>query len=455
MKDRQLTPGQLLPGLLPFSCAARWWLALSGGMDSVVLLHLLVMARRENPDLPPITALHINHGLHEEAGHWQVFCQYYCHQLAVELHCEQVQVNPAGLGLEAAAREVRYRVFERKLGMGEVLFLAHHQDDQVETFFLRLLRGAGVDGLSAMPASRSLGEGHLCRPLLDYSRSTLQGYARRCELSHIEDPSNRNECFDRNYLRQQVLPLIEARWKTYRRSVSRAADDMRSAAEELHQLSPVIPRCRSRMDEPGLQLSALLALSDSLVLRQLRRWLAEFGEPLSPDKAALAEFLRQLRCGGDDTHPCLQYGAMILRRFRGGLYVCVPSAASTDLPTHLFRPGESVAVNGVGWLSLESASGAALQLNKDDLLSWRWRRGGETCYLPGRRGKRSLKKLLQEASVPPWWRERIPLLYLGDESTSQELLAVGDLWLCDSSRLVQKGEGWQVRWQRKTSSVCD
>ncbi|MBN7796768.1 tRNA lysidine(34) synthetase TilS [Parahaliea mediterranea] len=450
MNSSLLTAGALLPPLAGLAAAPRWWVALSGGLDSTVLLHLLVAARGIDPGLPPLAALHINHQLQDAADDWQQHCRQLCRELGVPLHCETVAVEPGGKGLEAAARDARHAAFERALGAGEVLFTAHHRDDQVETFFLRLLRGAGVDGLGAMAATRPLGAGSLYRPLLEWPRDALEDYARRHGLRHVEDPSNADTDLDRNFLRSQVLPLLAGRWPGYRDTVSRAAAHLREASAQLRALTPEVPARRNAMGDRGLDLATLLALPPALAGRVLRDWLAELGAAMAPDQAALMEFLRQLAQAGEGGCPRFDAGGLSLQRYRDGVYV-LPEFADRAPPAGLVLvPGETLAVAGAGALGLVPSSGVGLDLGPGEALSVRWRAGGERCRPLGRTGSRGLKKLLQEAGVPPWWRDRVPLLYLGGE-----LLAVGDLWLCESSRLVRGGGAWQVRWQRNTPGSRD
>lgn len=450
MNPATLTADALQPTLASLAGAPRWWVALSGGLDSTVLLHVLAQARAIDPSLPPLMALHINHQLQSAADDWQQHCQRLCRDLGVPLHCETVAVEPAGQGVEAAAREARHAVFEEMLGAGEVLFTAHHRDDQVETFFLRLLRGAGVEGLGAMATTRALGAGCLYRPLLDWSREALEDYARRHGLRYVEDPSNLDTDFDRNFLRREVLPLLAGRWPGYRDTVSRAAAHLRESSSQLRALTPRVPTCHNTMGDSGLDLAALLALPPVLAGRALRDWLAALGVTQPPDRAALAEFLRQLAEAGEGGCPRFDTGGLSLQRYRGGAYV-LPEPVDWVPPGEFnLAPGESLPVAGLGTLSLVSAPGAGLDLGPGEALSVRWRAGGERCRPLGRSGSRGLKKLLQEAGVPPWWRDRVPLLYLGGE-----LLAVGDLWLCESSRLVRDGSAWQVRWQRNTPGSRD
>ncbi len=210
--------------------APAWFVGFSGGVDSTVLLHLLHRWCAANPGSPNLRALHINHGLQAAAGDWQRHCELVCRSLQVPLYTCTVDVRAQGSG-EAAARTVRYRAFQEQLSPGAVLFLGHHLDDQVETFFLRLLRGAGVEGLAAMPRRRTLGEGFLVRPLLEFSRSDIEHYAAHHTLEYVEDPSNSNTTMDRNFLRVKLLPLLASRWPSYRQTVARASGHMAAAAK--------------------------------------------------------------------------------------------------------------------------------------------------------------------------------------------------------------------------------
>jgi tRNA(Ile)-lysidine synthase len=435
----------LLRTLAPVASAPRWWIALSGGLDSSVLLHALHSARARDSSLPPLAALHINHQLHPAADDWQRNCEALCQSLAVPLHSERVTVRVGGQGLEAAAREARHRVFAARLAGAEVLLSAHHQDDQVETLLLRLMRGAGLAGLGAMAVSRPLGAGLLYRPLLDVPRAALQHYAQSHGLSPVEDPSNLDTRLDRNYLRHRVLPLLEARWPGYRQTVSRAALQLQEAAEQLREQLPPVPPRRSAMGDAGLALEPLRALPAAQAAAVLRDWLLSRAGATAPDRAALLEFLRQLRESGETGRPRLDCGQLSLQRYRDGVYL-LPEPRDWQAPVGLTLAAGAVRrVPGVGQLALVPTRGRGLALAPGETLSLRWRSGGERCRAPGCEGSRSLKKLLQARGVPPWWRERIPLFYLGEE-----LLAVGDLWLCESPRVQQSGQGWQVRWQRNS-----
>jgi tRNA(Ile)-lysidine synthase len=432
--------------------APRWYVGFSGGVDSTVLLHLLHRWCAANPGSPPLSAIHVNHGLQAAASQWQRHCEVVCRSLQLPLTTCTVAVHEHGSG-EAAARTARYRAFHEQLPPGAVLFLGHHLDDQVETFFLRLLRGAGVEGLAAMPRKRALGEALLLRPLLDYSRGELEFYAAHHGLAYVADPSNRDTAMDRNFLREELLPLLASRWPAYRQSVIRASRHMAAAASLLTEHLGVPDTVHSALGDPGLALSPLISGPSEAATPRLRAWLRARGYP-APDSAVLAEFVRQLRESSADASPQLACGAYTLQRYRDGIYR-VPEF--DDLPPSaslILAPGTHRSVPGVGTVSLQRAIGPGLSLAPGEQLTLRWRQGGERCYLPGRAGSRSLKTLLQEWDVPPWWRDRVPLLYLEDE-----LLAVGDLACCASSRWQAEGrEGeplWNLRWERSFSSRSD
>ena len=427
MSDPIIDFSSLDAELADLRTAPHWYLGFSGGVDSTALLHLLTRWRRANPDAPALTAIHINHGMQSAADEWQVHCEWVCRMLRVPLISRRVTVSSDPGGSEAAARQARYRVFEELVQAKEVLFLGHHLDDQVETYFLRLLRGAGVQGLAAMPARRKLDHGLLARPLMQITREQLLAYTEAQGLTCIEDPSNSDTAMDRNFLRAELLPLLAKRWPGYRRTVSRASEHMAVAAAALDELLPAPATVYSSFGDPGVRLEDLDGSAEAAAVK-LRSWL-QSGGMQAPDQAALEEFLRQLREAADDAAPRLQCSAYSLQRYRGAVYR-LPEALGYVPPESLnMLPGEVYEVPGVGRVALDATDGPGLRLEDGQALELAWRSGGERCHPVGRAGSNSLKKLLQEADVPPWWRDRVPLL-----SLEGELLEVGGLWLCESTR---------------------
>ena len=447
MPNDTLTAQLLTPQLLPLVDSGHWYVAFSGGLDSTVLLHLLHSWCQHHPGSPALVAVHINHGLAAEADGWQAHCQAFCDTLGVELLASTIAVNAEGRGVEAAAREGRYRVFEDLLAATDTLFMGHHLDDQVETFFLRLLRGAGLHGLAAMPTSRSLGEGLLQRPLLAFSRVQLAAYASNQRLGYVEDPSNADVSLDRNFLRQQVLPLLATRWPAYRGNVERAIQHLALAASELEQHQSGPEPTLGDWGDPGLPLTGLSGHREELQVA-LRAWLSGLGLAM-PDRSVLVEFVRQLREADPTASPRLDCGSYVLQRYRETIYL-LPAPANWQPPDVLtLTPGQPLMLAGVGELELVPTPAAGFALTPGQTLSIRWRQGGERCQPVGRRQGLSVKQLLQEAAVPPWWRQRLPLLFAGEE-----LLAVADLCLCRSSLLREvplAGESnWTLAWNRNS-----
>ncbi len=429
--------------------APRWFVACSGGLDSVVLLDLLLRWREGRRDLPPLYVLHVDHGLQAASSEWAEHCRALCEELGVPIRVLVAQVQAQGGGLEEAAREARYALLEAQLQGGDILFTGHHLDDQVETFFLRLMRGAGLQGLAAMPAERALGAGRLLRPLLSFSREQLEAYARSQGLRWVEDPSNADASLDRNYLRREVLPLLEARWPAYRQTVARASGHLAAAQVELARGLPRMETLSGACGDPGL---ALACLGGDQAGNILRAWLRSLHLP-APDAAAQAEFLRQLREGEANSAPMLDTGAYRLQRYRDAIYL-LPEAAEPPPGAWFLGPGDApLAVPGVGLLQLRPAARGFL-LAAGEALELRWRSGGERCRPAGRAGAAGLKQLLQEAGIPPWWRNRVPMLYL-----EEELLAIGGIGNCHSSRLSPSGEipggGWELRWESRGITGSD
>ena len=278
----------LLPALIAqlasLQTADRLVVGFSGGADSHSLLHALVeLSRRE--DLPPVIALHVNHGLHEDANAWTTHCAAVASDLGVEFHERVVSVD-AGASPEAQARDARYTVFESFLDAGDVLLLGHHLDDQVETVLFRLIRGAGPSGLAGIPEQRPLGRGLLVRPLLAITRAQIEDYAVFHELSFLNDSSNVDTRYDRNFLRHKVLPLIESRWPGYRSGFARSA----ALSRELAASQPIDSQTEyTRFGGPYLPIDVHDAKS---LHRTLHGWLRELNAPL-PEFVALEEFARQ------------------------------------------------------------------------------------------------------------------------------------------------------------------
>jgi len=425
-------PSRLLLNLEPWRNAAHWRIAFSGGLDSTVLLHLLAsLAKSES--LPPLSAVHIHHGLQAAADAWPQHCQSVCDALGVPLLVERVKVQP-GASLERAARDARYAVFSSLTQANDVLLTGQHRDDQAETLMFRLLRGAGVRGLSAMPAQRSVGQGTLVRPLLDISRAELEAYAQAHQLNWIEDPSNQDRQFSRNYLRHQVMPLLTGRWPQAQASMARSAAHLREAQGLLDELAQMdLAQAATAHDFqwlglPSLKLTPLTALSVARQRNAISHWL----EPLTrlPDTDHWSGW-RDLCEAAHDASPIWRLADGELHRSAGRVWWLSDAwlrapviGCEWQTPSSALR----LADNGRVMFSGQAPAGP---------LRIGFRQGGEVMQLADR-GHRDLKRLFNERAVPGFVRGRLPLLFRGDE-----LLAVANLPGLDGD-----GQGgWKLHWQ--------
>ena len=322
-----------------------------------------------------------------------------------------------GDGLEAAARAARLAAFRQHLPAGAILVLAHHADDQTETVLLKLLRGAGPEGLRGMRVSRRLGEHLLWRPLLRLPRTALQAYAQAQSLQWIDDPSNADTRHARNFLRHAVLPSLRTRWPRLDTAVGHSARWMNAAAEQLqHDAAMALTQIQG-LDPATLSWPAWLELGDALRPLTLRLWLRSLGLP-TPEHVHIDQLQQQLREADDDRNPCVSWPGAELRRYRGLLYAQAPQIAPD--------PAWEQAWDGLGTLQLPARCGSialAAAPAAPLALKVRLRRGGERLRPHDQAHTRDLRDLLQKAGVPPWQRGRLPLVYAGDE-----LLAVADLW---------------------------
>ncbi len=441
-----------LYSLLPSAGAERKLLiALSGGMDSVVLLHALAELRKQGSLQQRIAAVHVNHGIQEEAASWQGFCENLCASLDIPVRCRSVDLKLAETtgSLENAARIARYQVFEELIEADTVLLQAHHRDDQMETLLLRLMRGAGAQGLSGIPSARKLGAGRLLRPLLEFDRVELLSYARRNELEWVEDASNADQNFDRNYCRHTLLPMIEERWPAYRESWSKTVT-LESESLALQQaLAEIDLQACLNEDARGLKLDALILLDDPRRRNLLRYWIASKG---------LADLgwnrLRQLSLevlSAAEDSACLEGDGFSLMRFQGNLFALKSDShrqqPEQDLQWNLVAAVEgdsneiSLQENGSLRCSVEAGRGLSVR-KTGETLQIRYRRGGESCRLTGRPNK-LLKKILHEQQVETWLRSRIPLLFSGEE-----LVCIPGIGIAEAYQAEEGEQGWHIQWEQ-------
>ncbi len=428
----QLLHDKLEVALSELASTGNFLIGLSGGLDSVVLLHAMARLRDQAGADFQLRALHINHQLQDQAQSWEQHCLSLCTKLGVEFISSKVEISGSS-GIENSAREARYREFEAALLLDEELLLAHHRDDQMETLLLRLIRGSGSRGLSGMPRSRVLGASRLLRPFLGFDREELQSYAESEQLIWVEDHSNKDEKFDRNYCRHKLLPLIEARWPGYRQSWSKSAV-LAGESEALIQELAVIDLSQIVAESESIvSREKLLALSQPRRRNVLRHWLAGLGaKELGWNQ--LQQLSNEVLQGNSGQFLAADFQVFC---FRERVYVLASQELGRDLDEFdveslpQLSAATEVMLPGNGLLRFHPAQGEGICADKLNNLSIRYRCGGETCRLAGRPSK-TLKKILQESEIPPWLRNRIPLLYDGEDlayipgiGVSEEIAAKG------------------------------
>jgi len=429
-----MNPDTLLASLSP---SRQLLVAYSGGLDSTVLLHQLVLLRRAHPDLA-LRAIHIHHGLSQNADAWAAHCCAQCEAWQVPLEVVNVTLAQEGGGIEARAREARYQALAARLQADEALVTAQHLDDQCETFLLALKRGSGPAGLAAMPAAMPFAAGRLVRPLLDVPRQTLAEWAQAHALTWIEDESNQSRRFDRNFLRLDVLPLLKARWPHFADMVARSAALCAEQEQLLDELLDA--ELRTLIGEHGtLAIAPMTGMSDARRGALLRRWFAWHRAPM-PSRAALARLWQEVALSREDAAPSLQFGDYRVRRYKAALWWVknLPPVERDSIPwpapyAPLTLPG-GVLVFGEGPQRVRAPRAG-------EAVSIRYRAPG-TLHIVGRERGRSLKKLWQECGVPPWEREVTPLLYYGE----QPIAAVG-VFVTREGQAVDE-PGWQIGWRR-------
>lgn len=439
------TPAALLAQLRTLPPAARYGVALSGGVDSMVLLDLL---DRCCEALAPadLFAIHVHHGLQAPADAWALHCQREAERRRLPLRLVRLELAPPrGASLEAHAREARYAALAAQLQPGDLLLTGHHRDDQLETFLLQALRGAGPAGLAAMPALAPLGAGWLGRPLLGWERTQLLIYAQHRKLAWVEDASNASLVHDRNYLRQLVVPQLKARWPAASATLSRSAE-LCAQSQQLQQELATLDLAPRLGADGSLNLVDLELLSAPRIANLLRGWLQRQGYRV-PSARQLEQIQRGLLDSATDAQPCISWGSSEVHRYRGRAYVMKRLPPKPALSPY---PWQSVTMPfelppGLGHLSLRLTYGAGLALAavQRATVSVGFRRGGERLRLPGRQGRHELRDLFQARGVLPWLRPYLPLLFLDGQ-----LAAVADLWVAADFAAAAGEAALILHWQR-------
>lgn len=411
------------------------YVGFSGGLDSTVLLHALAC---EPQLLTKICAVHINHGLSPQAQVWQIHCQQLCERLAISYQARTISFNRQA-NIEEAARHARYQVFSQLVQVNQCLLTAHHHDDQAETVLLHLFRGAGIKGLSGISDTLAFGQGFLYRPLLGLSRDRLLAYAKAHQLAWIEDESNADVHFSRNFLRQQVLPLLQTKWPGVSRNLVRTSELCRQAQANLDDLA--------EMDYPNLitcpnelAIKPLQQLSEARLSNVLRCWLQKNAARM-PNYDTLSRLLSEVIHADHDANPELRWGNWVIKRYRGQLSLHQLESVSLFNPVPWLNFPDSVELPGRGMLSARLAE-SGLKISPDDQIDIRCRQGGETFIWHGQ--TKSLKKLMQQWAIPPWLRSTIPLIYVNQRLAAVVGYAMSDLF--HGSEATENYDVWDISY---------
>jgi len=402
-----------------YSDCQNLWIAYSGGLDSHVLLHAAAELRHQKNFAPH--AIHIHHGLNSEADFWATHCQNIC--AALDIPCKIVNINiqcSAGDSIEACARKARYAAIANYLNTNEYVLTAQHADDQAETVLLQLLRGAGISGLAAMPRISKLGKGFLIRPFLNHTRAELRKYAESVGLQWIEDSSNADLRFDRNFLRHDIMPRLKNRWSGVISTMGRVA---RHQVEAKHLLEEVgksdFQHCQGEHIDQ-ISISALSHLTAARQANVIRYWLNLLNLPL-PRTAQLHHILNDMLTAQQDAQPLVRWQGTDIRRYHNTLFAMENLPNPPSLHSLAWSPSTPLDLP-LGRLIAQETCGQGLVFS--DNLTIRFRQGGEHCRWRGHR--RSLKKMLQAAHIFPWLRNFIPLIY-----KENILVAIANIGVCD------------------------
>ena len=418
----------------------RLLLGLSGGLDSCVLLHLLAQARAAMPF--ELQAMHVHHGISPNADSWATFCQAQCAALNVPLTIMKVQLDEQSkLGLEGQARQLRYDALFNNALQADFVLSAHHQDDQAETLLLQLFRGAGLKGLASMAAADE--RRRLLRPLLNVPRSSLEAYAKQHSINWCEDESNSNTQYERNFIRHDVLPLLSTRNPAIKQALARTAAHAAEASDLLNDLAAL--DAEHLLENNGLCTQGLADLDAARAKNALRWWLAK-QEVRMPSVDALSEMHQQLMTAKADANIDISLQlknqqAIKLKRYQQRAYLVEPAVtASFDLvwngEAQLDLPNGSKLL-----FSQVHGSGLALKMGMSKLRISQ-RNGGENFKPSALRPTRTLKHLLQEANIPPWQRENLPLVYWQDT-----LAFVPGIGISHELQAASDEDGLHIDWQ--------
>lgn len=430
----------LAQSLFQYTTKNKFLIAYSGGLDSHVLLHSMAALRAEYPKLQ-LSAMHIHHGLSKNADRWAKHCEQVCAELNIPYVMKKVKIKAIKKqSLEAVAREKRYQILAKNIAADTSLLTAHTQTDQTETMLLQLLRGAGPKGLAAMPEVAKFSETSLIRPLLNFTRRELESYAQQNRLSWIEDESNTNINFDRNYIRHEVIPAITKRWPNASQTIARSAKHCAVADELFTDLAQQDLQSIVGKNPDTISIAKLLILSSARQQNVLRYWLQRLQLPLPPT-IKIQKIQQEVLTARKDAKPLVNWSGAEVRRYQNDLYASSPlkpQDVNWITKWNLRRP--LILPNNLGSLVATKMKGEGMAIGGVKNVTVCFRQTSERCHPVGRVGSHPLKKLFQEWGVPPWQRQYVPLLYIDNQ-----LAAVVGYCYCTNFAAKPNQNGFQIK----------
>ena len=445
MSKSDLTPSvfpeHLLSQLkkLPADCD-KFWLACSGGLDSSVLLHLFYSIKNDIKN--SVEVVYVDHALNESSQSWGEFCLEQCHTYGFPLRTMKIEGScPKGTSIEAWAREKRYELIAEKMQQKDVLFTAHHQNDQIETFFLQVFRGAGPRGLACMPFIKHFISGFHVRPLLDIKRTELEDYANKQSLKWCDDKSNEDVAFDRNYLRHKVIPDISTRWPAYGNSICRLVEHQKEYKLLLDEIAEQDLERALHNNMNTLRLNVVQALSKERQKNLVFFWLDKL-QLASPSYKHIDEILNELINKDTNKSPCVNWQDVEVRRFKNLLYASKTLKENDIKQEFVWDLREPIQIFDETLMASSTiGTGISKAVLKNAELRIRYRQGGERIEPENASHSKSVKKLFQERNVLPWFRNSVPLIYINDE-----LAMIPGLCIDKKYRAAKDESSWQITW---------
>jgi len=436
---RRFGPEELLLKLNKLPETDAFWIGFSGGADSTALL--VAMHELRNKLSAPIRVVHFDHGIDPHSGEWAKDCEAQCLRLGCPLEVIPLELEPGSSSPETAAREGRYAVIEKRLGPGDIYLTAHHENDNSETLLLNLLRGCGLDGLAAIPELRVWGRGWVARPLLDFPRQSLCQYLQRKHIDWLEDPSNRNLNMDRNYLRHELLPLLEKRWPGASQRLSHSAQGTRAVVNTLRELISI--QHQDLFTGPlQLAIDPLRSTHRPLQALILRQWIRDSDARPPPEKRLL-EFLRQLNESSNESNNFeMRWSDWVIRSDGNSLWL-LGKEFPLSCPTLNWSSGSEIMLDDTfGRLTFVCETGPSEELSPASGWILGPRMPGSKLQLTKGGPHRKTKELMREAGIPAWLRNAIPVLY-----RNNQVAAIGDWHFCPEFQEMLNQNHAEYHWQ--------